>query len=169
MFFNHIEPTVFRDTILTTKDWTEFLPKFCQARVEDTGDTHLLNTCGGIPAMARVMTPAEHTIFERVGYAADNDIEVMNVIGLENDSDPEISLRLLSHFVLQPFAKGVKRYNAIFTERSKLAVKPLHKAFVVLMKKLQLFIAQKAVGVVGGLESDRSLHLCSQNSATYGC
>ncbi|KAJ7717610.1 hypothetical protein B0H14DRAFT_2643547 [Mycena olivaceomarginata] len=235
MSFNHIEPTVFRDTILATKDWTEFLPKFCQARVEDTGDTHLLNSltsatsintnfaldmkdgytwltdcnstdhsghvalfntsgfvtdlcltvvnlvsdfmlgsgpnitplptsvtlgglCGGITATTRVMTPAEHNIFsvvdipaqldvqgyvkawanggvgrERFMYTADNDIEVMNLVGLENDSDGSIPLNststywqfdnhiprsmiqprnlveILVSFRVAPFAKGVKK------------------------------------------------------------
>ncbi|KAK6997324.1 hypothetical protein R3P38DRAFT_2798392 [Favolaschia claudopus] len=44
MTFSHIEPSVFYDTVLQSKDWTEFLPKFNHVRLNDTGDVHALSS-----------------------------------------------------------------------------------------------------------------------------
>ncbi|KAJ7790079.1 hypothetical protein B0H14DRAFT_2626438 [Mycena olivaceomarginata] len=101
-------------------------------------------TCGGITANTRVMTPAQHNIFDvaeipsqldvhgqvrhwstdsaaRVVYTVDNEVDVMNMIGIEGDSSdwqfdsgiPRSSIQrgnlveILVSFRVAPFARGV--------------------------------------------------------------
>ncbi|KAJ7871964.1 hypothetical protein B0H14DRAFT_3567228 [Mycena olivaceomarginata] len=107
-----LNDTVFRDAVNAANLVSDFMLGAGPHITPLPSVVTLGGLCGGITAMARVMTPAEHNIFEvvdipaqldvegyaknwvnggdgnqRFVYTADNDIEVMNLIGLENDSE----------------------------------------------------------------------------------
>ncbi|KAJ7885675.1 hypothetical protein B0H14DRAFT_3734731 [Mycena olivaceomarginata] len=125
-----LNDTVFRDTVNAVNLVSDFMLGSGPNITPLPSSVTLGGLCGGITATTRVLTPAEHNIFsvvdipaqldvqgyvkawasggigrERFVYTADNDIEVMNLVGLENDSDTWI----LVSFRAAPFAKGVEK------------------------------------------------------------
>jgi hypothetical protein len=107
-----LNDTVFRDTVNAVNLVSDFMLGSGPNITPLPSSVTLGGLCGGITATTRVMTPAEHNIFsvvdiptqldvqgyvkawasggvgrERFVYTADNNIEVMNLIGLENDSE----------------------------------------------------------------------------------
>ncbi|KAJ7878560.1 hypothetical protein B0H14DRAFT_2567250 [Mycena olivaceomarginata] len=135
-----LNDTVFRDAINAANIVSDFMLGAGPHITLLPSIVTLGGLCRGITAMAQVMIPAEHNIFEVGDIPAQLDVEgyAKNWV---NDGDGN------QRFVYT-LDNDIKVMNLLHTSR----------AFIVLMKKPQLFVVQKVGTVVSCLESDHCLH-----------